>query len=77
MLNKLWEALVRFRTWVVNGVGATVVLILPLLGAPEVMAVIPPDAQKWVIAAAFVLNILMRPRPAATKQGALERRGKV
>jgi len=75
MLNKLWEALVRFRTWVVNGAAAVVILILPLLGAPEVMAIIPPGAQKYVIAAAFILNIWMRPRPAATKQDALERRG--
>lgn len=64
MLAQIWEALVRFRTWVVNGAGAIVLLILPLLGAPEIMAVIPPGYQKYVIAAAFLLNIWMRPRPA-------------
>lgn len=64
MLASIWEALVRFRTWVVNGLGAIVLLIMPLLGAPEIMAVIPAGYQKYVIAAAFLLNIWMRPRPA-------------
>jgi hypothetical protein len=63
-MQKLWESLVRFRTWLFNGIGALVILILPLLGAPEVMAVIPPEHQKWVIAAAFIINLWMRPRPA-------------
>ncbi len=67
MLNSIWNALVKFRTWLVNGVGAFVVLILPLLGAPEIMALLTPDQQKWAIAAAFAINIWMRPRPAVTK----------
>ena len=67
MLNKLWEAVKKFRTWLFNGIGGVVLVVLPLLGAPEIMAVIPPDAQKWVIAAAFAINIWMRPRPAVTK----------
>ena len=61
----VWGALVRFRTWLFNGIGGFVVLILPLLGAPEIMALLDPTQQKWVIAAAFVINIWMRPRPAA------------
>ncbi len=65
MWSKAWEYIVRFRTWLVNGVGAVVVLLLPLLGAPEIMAVIPDGYQKYVIALAFILNIWMRPRPAA------------
>ncbi|MBN9347138.1 MAG: hypothetical protein J0I48_13215 [Devosia sp.] len=66
-LNSLWLQIVRLRTWLVNGAGVFIVTVLPLLGAPEIMAVIPPGYQKYVIAAAFVLNIVMRPRPAAVK----------
>ena len=64
MFSKIWDHLVRFRVWVFNTFGATVLLILPLLGAPEIMALLNPTQQKWVIAAAFVINIWMRPRPA-------------
>ena len=67
-LNSLWLQIVRLRTWLVNGAGVILVTVLPLLGAPEIMAVIPPSYQKYVIAAAFVLNIVMRPRPAAVKK---------
>jgi hypothetical protein len=66
-MQALWTQLVRFRTWLVNGAGFILVAVLPLLGAPEIMAVIPPGYQKYVIAAAFVLNIWMRPRPAVVK----------
>ncbi len=67
VLASLWAQVVRFRTWLVNGAGFFLVAILPLLGAPEVMAVIPPQYQKYVIAAAFIVNIWMRPRPAVVK----------
>lgn len=67
MLNKLWDAIVRLRTWLFNGIGGFVIFVLPLLGAPEIMALLDPGQQKWVIAAAFVINVWMRPRPAVTK----------
>lgn len=70
-MKSAWENfvvwLIKFRTWLFNGIGGFVVLILPLLGAPEIMALLDPTQQKWVIAAAFVINIWMRPRPAVTK----------
>ena len=63
-MNKVWETLVRWRTWIVN-VFASLLLVLPeLLNAPEVIAVIPMEYQKYVFVAALLLNILMRPRPA-------------
>ena len=63
-VNKVWETLVRWRTWIVN-VFASLLLVLPeLLNAPEVIAVIPVEYQKYVFVAALLLNILMRPRPA-------------
>lgn len=64
MLNKLWEALVRFRVWVVNLFGAALLVLPELLNAPEIIALVPQSSQKWVFAAALLLNIWMRPRPA-------------
>jgi hypothetical protein len=64
MLAQIWEALVRFRTWVVNMFAAAMILIPELLNAPEVIAVVPIQYQKYVFVAALLLNIWMRPRPA-------------
>lgn len=66
-LNKVWDFIVRWRTRLFNGIGALLVLVAPLLGAPEVQAVIPPKYLPYVIAGVFVINVLMRPRLAATK----------
>ena len=68
MLNQIYEALVRFRTWVVNLFAAALIVLPELLNAPEVLAVIPPSYQKWVFVAALLLNIWMRPRPAVMKK---------
>jgi hypothetical protein len=68
MLTKVWEFLVRFRTWVVNMAGAALILLPDILSAPEVIAVVPLNYQKYVIVTVFFLNILMRPRPAVMKK---------
>lgn len=68
MLNQIWEALVRFRTWVVNMFAAALILLPELLNAPEVIAVVPIQYQKYVFVAALLLNIWMRPRPAVMKK---------
>jgi len=68
MLKKLWEALVRFRTWVVNLAMAALIVLPELLNAPEVIAVVPQQYQKYIYVAALLLNILMRPRPAVMKK---------
>lgn len=68
MLTKIWEALVRFRTWVVNLIAAALLVLPELLNAPEVLAVIPPQYQKYVFVGALLLNIWMRPRPAVLKK---------
>lgn len=67
MFKDLWIAIVRFRTWLVNGIGALLILLPELLNAPEVIAVIPQQYQKYVFVAALLLNIWMRPRPAVVK----------
>jgi hypothetical protein len=64
-MNALWLALVRFRTWLFNGGLLMLLVILPdMLNSPEILAIIPPDYQRYVIAAALIINIWMRPRPA-------------
>lgn len=64
-MNRIWETLVRWRTWFVN-VSASLLILLPeLLNAPEVIAVIPQQYQKYVFVAALLLNVLMRPRAAS------------
>lgn len=60
----LWDALIRLRVWVVNGGAAFLLLLLPLLGAPEILAVVPDQYDRYLLAAAFIINILLRPRPA-------------
>lgn len=65
IIAALWETLVRFRTWIVNLAASMMILLPELLNAPEVLAVIPPQYQKYVFVGALILNIIMRPRPAA------------
>ena len=69
-INGIWDFIVRWRTRLFNGIGALLVLVAPLLGAPEVQAVIPPKYLPYVIAAVFIINVRMRPRVAATKDDA-------
>lgn len=64
MLGKLWEYLVRFRTWLFNIAFAAMLVLPDVLNAPEVQAVVPPQYQKYVLVAAFLVNIWLRPRPA-------------
>ncbi len=65
MIAKLWDRLIRWRTWLVNALLALLVIAPEILNAPEVLAVIPAEYQRWALAAVFVLNIWMRPRPAS------------
>jgi len=66
-LNKVWDFIVRWRTRLFNGICTVLEVIAPILGAPEVQAVIPPQYLGYVIAAVCVINYIMRPRLAATK----------
>lgn len=67
MFSRLWDFLVRWRTWLMNVAGA-VLLALPdllyLLNSSELMAVLPVGYQKWLALALLIVNIWMRPRPA-------------
>ncbi|MBN9348257.1 MAG: hypothetical protein J0I48_19015 [Devosia sp.] len=63
--DRIWDTLVRWRTWLVNAVLAVALVAPEVLQAPELAALVPPHWRPWLIASAFLLNILMRPRKAA------------
>ncbi|MDW5313719.1 hypothetical protein [Rhizobium sp. PL01] len=63
-MRKLLERIVRFRTWILNLVLTLAIVAPDLLNSPEMLALVPAQYQRWVIAAAFLVNIWMRPRPA-------------
>lgn len=63
-MKRIIEAVIRFRTWLANLFFALLIVAPDLLNSPEVLAVIPAEYQRWVIAAGFLVNIWMRPRPA-------------
>lgn len=63
---RLWENLVRWRTWIVNvifGVILTPELILVLIGA-DWGAIVPKGWLPYIAIANAVLNVWMRPRAA-------------
>lgn len=63
-MSRFWEYLVRFRTWIVNLLLAVVIVAPDLLNSPEVLAIVPAEYERYVLAAGFLLNIWLRPRPA-------------
>ncbi|UJW87944.1 hypothetical protein [Devosia sp. SL43] len=65
MLPRIWEVIVRWRTYLLNIVLALAFILPEVLNSPEILAVIPPGYQRWFLVAAFLLNIWMRPRPAS------------
>lgn len=58
------KMLARWRTWVVNAILVMITLAPEVLNAPEILAVVPQDYQRYFLAGLFVLNIWLRPRPA-------------
>lgn len=70
-MERLWDFVVRFRTWLL-GVSGIVIVFLPdlidlgseLLNAPQIAAVLPEGWKKWAAAIGFVLMIWSRWRPA-------------
>ena len=64
-MNVLWEKIVRFRTWLFNIILALLFILPEILNSPEFLAVVPPQYQRWVLVAAFLINIWMRWRPAS------------
>ena len=63
-MGRLWEYVVRFRTWIANLFFALMIVGPELLNSPEMLALIPAEYQRWILALGFLVNIWMRPRPA-------------
>lgn len=63
-MKKLTEYIIRFRTWIFNLALVAVTLAPEIMSAPEILAVVPSDYQRYFLAALFIVNIWMRPRPA-------------
>lgn len=59
------DLIARFRTWIVNLILVALVMAPEILNAPEILAIVPQQYQRYFLAGLFVLNIWMRPRPAA------------
>lgn len=66
-MNFIWETLVRWRTYFLNIILALLFIAPEVLNSPEILAIIPAEYQRWFLVAAFLANIWMRPRAAATK----------
>lgn len=60
----MWEYIVRFRTWIANLFFAALILVPDILSSPELLAIVPEQYVRYVVAAGFLVNIWMRPRPA-------------
>lgn len=58
------EWVIRLRTWIVNVILALLVLLPEIVNAPEILAIVPHEFQRYFLAGLFLLNIWMRPRPA-------------
>lgn len=63
-MKRIFEAVVRFRTWVFNILMAVWILIPELLKTPEFVAVVPEKYKGLIVLAVALVNIWMRPRPA-------------
>ena len=72
-MNRLWDFLIRFRTWLLGVAGViimvlpaeTIVLVAQLLDAPEIVSVLPEGWKPWAAAIGFVLMTWSRWRPAS------------
>lgn len=63
-MNAFLKSVARWRTYLVNLLMVLVVLAPEVINSPEILALIPEHYQRWVLAAVFLINIWMRPRPA-------------
>lgn len=63
-MAKIIGIIARWRTWIVNMILAGITVAPELLNAPEILALVPQDYQRYFLAGLFLLNIWLRPRPA-------------
>lgn len=63
-LTELWAWVVTWRTAIAGWLFAAAAVLPEILNAPEVIAIVPAEYRPWVVAAAFLLMWLTRPRAA-------------
>lgn len=63
-MSIVFETIARWRTYVVNGLLIFLTIAPEILNAPEILAIVPGEYQRYFLAGLFALNIWMRPRPA-------------
>ncbi|MCK8779099.1 hypothetical protein M0654_03775 [Rhizobium sp. NTR19] len=63
-MTDIIKTIARWRTWVINLLLVFATLAPEILNAPEILALVPQDYQRLFLAALFLLNIWLRPRPA-------------
>lgn len=63
-MAKIIGTIARWRTWIFNMILAAITVAPELLNAPEILALVPQDYQRYFLAGLFLLNIWLRPRPA-------------
>jgi hypothetical protein len=66
-MKTFWRTLARWRTWLLNMIMVLALALPEIANAPEVLAVLPAEYQRWFLVAAFLVNIWLRPRPAVLK----------
>jgi hypothetical protein len=66
-MKTFWRTLARWRTWLLNMLMVLALALPEIANAPEVLAVLPAEYQRWFLVAAFLVNIWLRPRPAVLK----------
>lgn len=65
MVSTFIKSAIRFRTWIVDLLSVLVTLAPEILNSPEIL--LPQEWQRYFLAALFLLNIWMRPRPAVLR----------
>jgi hypothetical protein len=65
--NRIWDAVVRLRTWLLSIVSIVVAIdpdvVLSLI--PDIRAAVPESADRWITVAMIVLTLWSRWRPAS------------
>jgi uncharacterized membrane protein len=70
-MERLWDFIVRFRTWLIGLAGLAAFLpdvidiASQLLNAPQIIAVLPAEWKAWAAAIALILTVWSRWRPAS------------
>lgn len=71
-MEKLWDFLVRLRTWIIGTIGIILVMLpdllvvaADLLNSPDLVAVLPEEWKSYAAVAALIFTVWSRWRPAS------------